>query len=69
MLDTTFGILGTVTSSLTAPVGPEFNGIALQSDGKIVVAGSSQNSFTVARYINPWTLPSLTVVYGEVGML
>ncbi len=68
-LDTTFGTQGTVTSNLTAPVAVSFNGMTLQSDGKIIVAGSSQSSFTVARYINPWTLSSLTAVYGEVGMV
>src|SRR5205823_527315 len=43
-LDTSFDTDGIVTAPLT------INAVALQSDGKIVVAGISQNHFAAARF-------------------
>lgn len=50
-LDTTFGTAATgiVTSAIT-PTNDTANGIALQADGSIVLAGLGTNSFAVARY-------------------
>jgi uncharacterized delta-60 repeat protein len=45
-LDTSFNNSGLLASSLTG----EVKGIALQADGKIVVAGSSNSDFALARY-------------------
>ena len=58
-LDATFGVGGTVTTDV-AGFGDEGNSVAIQSDGKIVVAGTARSSsasfgaadFTVIRY-NP----------------
>jgi uncharacterized delta-60 repeat protein len=47
-LDTSFGSAGKVTTTLLG--GSELYAIAIQSDGKIVVAGMAGDSFAVARY-------------------
>jgi len=52
-LDNTFGNVGIVTTSIG--VNSLARGIALQADGKIVVAGGSDNTFTVVRYNNSLT--------------
>jgi uncharacterized delta-60 repeat protein len=55
-LDTTFGQGGLVTTAIgTNPSGDYFNGVALQANGAIVVAGQAKiggkDDFTVARYL------------------
>ena len=52
LLDTTFGNHGTVTTSFGSNGQALITGIALQSDGKIVVAGDANNNFAVARYLS-----------------
>jgi uncharacterized delta-60 repeat protein len=58
-LDTTFGGTGRVTTSLSGYI-DNAQGVALQSDGKIVVAGysynGSENHFGVVRYNTDGTL-------------
>jgi uncharacterized delta-60 repeat protein len=57
--DTTFGQGGLVTTAIgtytSGLVGPYFNGVALQANGAIVVAGQAhiggKDDFTVARYL------------------
>jgi uncharacterized delta-60 repeat protein len=50
-LDAAFGVAGRVISQLTlSSLGDDANGIALQSDGKILVAGQCALSMCVARY-------------------
>jgi uncharacterized delta-60 repeat protein len=49
-LDESFGDHGKVTTGF--PNGSAANGLALQSDGKIVAAGAGNNEFALARY-NP----------------
>ena len=41
--------------------------IALQSDGKIVMGGSSFNNFALAQLINPMTLQTYQPSYAKVG--
>lgn len=48
-LDTTFGSSGSVTTSLG--LSSEINALAIQSDGKIVTAGFSDNNYALARYL------------------
>ena len=52
-LDNTFGNVGIVTTSIG--VNSLARGIALQTDGKIVVTGGSDNTFAVVRYNNSLT--------------
>ena len=69
-LDTTFGSSGKGIVT-TAGVGLT-KAAALQSDNKIVIAGQSGgggDGFSLARYINPFTLGSFTASYGTVGLL
>jgi uncharacterized delta-60 repeat protein len=47
-LDTSFGTLGKVSTIIDG--GPKVNEVAIQSDGKIVVVGSTNNRFMIARY-------------------
>ena len=52
-LDTMFGTNGTATASAFTSAGDSFNSrtaLALQSDGKIVVAGESSRDFAVVRF-------------------
>lgn len=51
-LDTTFNSSGSVPGTLTTTIGEgaQASAVALQSDGKIIVAGSSDNGAIVARY-------------------
>src|SRR5437588_2503881 len=51
-LDRTFGINGRVKSRISPTSSEGGNALALQSDGKILVAGSGNGDFVVARY-NP----------------
>ena len=50
-LDKTFGNNGTVTTSFGNNGVALISGVALQIDGKIVVAGDANSSFAVARYL------------------
>ena len=65
-LDTGFGTGGKVTTAIASgAVIDTARGVAHQSDGKIVVAGHSDNDFALARYHNialgPTDLSALTV--------
>ena len=52
-LDTGFGTGGKVTTAIASgAVIDEARGVAVQSDGKIVLAGHSDNDFALARYQN-----------------
>jgi uncharacterized delta-60 repeat protein len=61
-LDPTFGHGGEVVTAFTASTASA-NAVALQSDGKIVVAGDADTSFAIARYNANGTLDS-SFVYG-----
>lgn len=50
-LDTTFGADGMVTTDFFDASYDSANALALQIDGKIVVAGSSDSDFALARYL------------------
>ena len=50
-LDTTFGTGGRVTTSFGSNGGALITSMALQTDGKIVVAGDANSNFAVARYL------------------
>jgi len=50
-LDSTFGTEGKVTTTFGKSSGDIGGGVALQKDGKIVVAGKSDDDFAVARYV------------------
>jgi uncharacterized delta-60 repeat protein len=71
-LDTTFGTHGTVHHQiLTGPAGDVIYSITIQSDGKIVAAGASQdkhnnNAFVLARYNPNGTLDS---TFGACGIV
>ncbi|MBP5984078.1 MAG: T9SS type A sorting domain-containing protein [Fluviicola sp.] len=69
-LDPSFGIGGKVVTSIGTGIDKAY-GVAIQSDGKIVVAGYSTNSltdkdFTVCRYLSNGNLDSL---FGTNGMV
>jgi len=55
-LDSTFGTGGIVTSGLSGSA--EAYGVVIQSDGKIVVVGTSDKDFAVARYTTSGVLDS-----------
>ena len=64
-LDNTFGTGGIVTTSIGTSCGA--NALAIQADGKIVVAGSSSNyNFTLTRYN---TNGSLDNTFGTAGII
>lgn len=65
-LDTSFGLAGKVTTDLSA--GTDFleAGIVLQTDGKIIAAGTSNDDFAVARYHVDGTLDDSFGVAGAV---
>ncbi len=76
ILDTTFGARGTsragtnyipfTISNTATPFsdGPANNAIALQSDGKILTTGSSNNRFSLARFLSTGTLDT---EFGQIG--
>jgi uncharacterized delta-60 repeat protein len=68
-LDTTFGNNGEVLTAFNGSASNGANSVAVQSDGKIVVAGSSSQSsgqdFAVARYNTDGTLDKTT--FGNNG--
>jgi uncharacterized delta-60 repeat protein len=68
-LDTTFNVTGIVTTSING-VNDEVKGIAIQSDGKIVVAGSSYYGsyyeFALARYTTSGILDTTFNTTGTV---
>jgi|CXWL01.1.fsa_nt_gi uncharacterized delta-60 repeat protein len=63
MVDTSFGTNGSLTPTIGAFSGSR---IAIQSDGKLIVAGSSNGSFAVARYVSNGT--SLDSNFGVNGV-
>jgi uncharacterized delta-60 repeat protein len=69
-LDPSFGVGGKVVTSIGTGIDKAY-GVAIQSDGKIVVAGYSTNSltdkdFTVCRYLSNGNLDSL---FGTNGIV
>jgi uncharacterized delta-60 repeat protein len=73
-LDRSFGSGGVVTSALGPSVDVFANGVALQPDGKIVVAGtevlgSTGSDFAVARYLGDSLVPAgtLDATFGAGG--
>jgi uncharacterized delta-60 repeat protein len=69
-LDTTFGTVGKVTTNFTSSQ-DQANAIAIQSDGKIIVAGFAPNSstfldFALARYNTNGSLDASFGVGGKV---
>lgn len=67
--DSTFGGTGIVTTSFS-PAGDRAYAVAIQADGKIVVAGyasvgSAQEVFAVARYLSDGTLDSTFATGGK----
>lgn len=66
--DTTFGVNGIATTVLAA--GSYGSGVALQPNGAIVVSGvDGAGHVGLARYMNPFTVPSFTQIYGGTGLL
>ncbi|MCX6928093.1 MAG: choice-of-anchor D domain-containing protein [Verrucomicrobia bacterium] len=69
-LDTTFGAGGKVTTDIGSGSDDTGHSVALQSDGKVVVAGSSYNGanydFALARYLANGTLDT---TFGNGGKL
>ena len=65
-LDTTFGISGTVTTDFDSGSSDEGNGVAIQTDGKIVMAGTSNNDFALVRYTISGTLDTSFGAGGKV---
>ncbi len=63
-LDSTFDSDGKVTTDFGGSKGDYANSVAIQSDGKIVVAGTSNNDFAVVRYD---TNGSLDSTFGSSG--
>jgi uncharacterized delta-60 repeat protein len=69
-LDTTFGTGGKVTTSFPSPFPSAAYALALQSDGKIVVAGGGldvESGIRLARYNNDGSLDITFGVGGKVG--
>jgi uncharacterized delta-60 repeat protein len=73
-LDASFGAGGVVVTHFAAGAGAEARGVALQSDGKIVVVGveqktatgSTRNDFAVARYNRDGSLDTTFDVDGKL---
>src|SRR4051812_27491460 len=63
-LDPSFGTVGKVTTDFGVPAIAQ--DIALQSDGKIVVAGATNEDFAVARYNPDGTLDAAFGAAGKV---
>lgn len=63
-LDTTFGFGGIVTTAIGSSA--QINDIVLQSDGKIVAVGFSQNDIALARYTRNG---SLDTTFGSGGIV
>jgi uncharacterized delta-60 repeat protein len=64
-MDSTFGFNGQVSTSLSAGDDIAYS-VALQTDGKIVVAGRSGGDFALTRYKINGTLDSTFGTYGKV---
>jgi uncharacterized delta-60 repeat protein len=62
-LDISFGADGKVTTNIGSTNDIGF-AVAMQSDGKIVVAGRGGSGFAVARYIGAVAAPEITVLSG-----
>jgi len=74
ILDHSFGTNGSTLTALGNGISTSAQAIALQPDGKLVVAGYAQVAgaayqLVVARYVNPFTLTSFNASYGPVGIL
>ncbi len=73
-LDTTFDSDGVVVTPITSDA-DEIWGIALQTDGKIVVTGTSNSQLTIARYLTNGSLDNsfgtngITIVAGAIGQV
>lgn len=67
VLDTTFGTSGIVTTVQGSQAG--INGIALQTDGKIVATGFSDNLFILFRYLDTGALDTSFNTTGKVTIL
>jgi len=66
-LDATFRTGGLVTATFTAaPTSDQANAVALQADGKIVVAGSGGAGFELVRYLPNGTLDTTFGTNGKV---
>jgi uncharacterized delta-60 repeat protein/uncharacterized repeat protein (TIGR02059 family) len=63
-LDTTFDTDGKLTSDIGSSTTDAANAVAIQNDGKIVVAGTSANDFAVVRYTSDGALDS---TFGTAG--
>ena len=55
-LDTTFDTDGKATTDIGTNTTDKANAVAIQSDGKIIAAGTSNNDFAVARYTSTGAL-------------
>ena len=55
-LDGTFGAGGKTLTNIGTSTSDEGNAVALQNDGKIVVAGTSNDNFAVVRHNSDGTL-------------
>src|SRR6185436_17432864 len=64
-LDSTFGADGKVTTDFGA--GSSGNLVTIQSDGKIVVTGTSNDNFAIARYNSNGNLDSTFGTFGIVS--
>ena len=66
-LDATFGTGGIVTTTFTAaPTSDQANAVALQPDGKLVVAGSGGAGFELVRYLPNGALDATFGTNGKV---
>ena len=67
-LDTGFGTGGKVTTDIGSSTLDQARGVAVQSDGKIVLAGHSDNDFALARYHGgAQTQPQTNVLVSNMG--
>jgi hypothetical protein len=55
-LDTSWDGDGVMVGNFGTALNDELNAVAVQSDGKIVVAGTSDKKFVVARFLQNGTL-------------
>ena len=65
-LDTSFGVGGKKTTDIGSSTTDAANAVAIQNDGKIVVAGTSDGNFALARYNYNG---SLDTTFGTTGIV
>ena len=65
-LDTTFDTDGKATTDIGTSTTDTANAVAIQSDGKIIAAGTSNNDFAVARYTSTGALDTSLDTDGKV---